>query len=37
VRKVLAANYPDHPFLTDPKWPHAPSTLRKLIPFSGHH
>lgn len=36
-RKVLALNYPDHPYLTDPKWPRAPSTLRKLIPFSGHH
>lgn len=37
VRKVLALNYPDHPYLTDPKWPHSPSTLRKMIPFSGHH
>jgi outer membrane protein assembly factor BamD len=37
VRKVLALNYPDHPYLTDAKWPHAPSTLRKMIPFSGHH
>jgi outer membrane protein assembly factor BamD len=37
VRQVLAMNYPDHPYLTDPKWPHAPSTLRKLVPFSGHH
>lgn len=37
TRKVLALNYPDHPYLHDPKWPHAPSTLRKLIPFSGHH
>ncbi|MEO8746514.1 MAG: outer membrane protein assembly factor BamD [Rhodanobacter sp.] len=36
-RKVLALNYPDHPYLTDPKWPRAPSTVRKLIPFSGHH
>jgi outer membrane protein assembly factor BamD len=36
-RKVLALNYPDHPYLTDPKWPHAPSTLRKMVPFSGHH
>lgn len=36
-RKVLALNYPDHPYLKDPKWPHAPSTLRKMIPFSGHH
>ena len=37
ARKVLALNYPDHPYLTDPKWPRAPSTLRKLVPFSGHH
>ncbi|HET6433328.1 outer membrane protein assembly factor BamD [Dyella sp.] len=37
VRKVLALNYPDHPYLTDAKWPHPSSTLRKLVPFSGHH
>lgn len=37
VRKVLALNYPDHPYLTDPKWPHPPSVLRKMVPFSGHH
>jgi outer membrane protein assembly factor BamD len=37
ARKVLALNYPDHPYLTDPKWPHAPSILRKMVPFSGHH
>jgi outer membrane protein assembly factor BamD len=37
TRKVLALNYPDHPYLQDPKWPHAPSTLRKMVPFSGHH
>ncbi len=37
TRQVLALNYPQHPYLSDPKWPHAPSTLRKLIPFSGHH
>ena len=37
ARKVLALNYPNHPYLTDPKWPHAPSTLRKMVPFSGHH
>jgi outer membrane protein assembly factor BamD len=37
VRKVLALNYPDHPYLDDPKWPHPPSTLRKMVPFSGHH
>lgn len=36
-RKVLAMNYPNHPYLTDPKWPHPPSMLRKMIPFSGHH
>ena len=37
ARQVLALNYPNHPFLTDPKWPHAPSTLRKMVPFSGHN
>lgn len=37
VRQVLALNYPNHPYLEDPKWPHAPSTLRKMVPFSGHH
>jgi outer membrane protein assembly factor BamD len=37
VRKVLALNYPNHPYLTDPKWPHSPSILRKMVPFSGHH
>jgi outer membrane protein assembly factor BamD len=37
VRKVLALNYPDHPYLKDPKWPHGASTLRKMVPFSGHH
>ncbi len=37
TRQVLALNYPNHPYLKDPKWPRAPSTLRKLVPFSGHH
>jgi outer membrane protein assembly factor BamD len=37
TRQVLALNYPDHPYLTDAKWPHPPSTLRKMVPFSGHH
>ncbi|SFR89382.1 Beta-barrel assembly machine subunit BamD [Dyella sp. OK004] len=37
TRQVLALNYPDHPYLTDAKWPHAPSILRKMVPFSGHH
>ncbi len=37
TRKVLALNYPDHPYLSDAKWPHGPSFLRKLVPFSGHH
>lgn len=36
-RKVLALNYPSHPYLTDPKWPHPPSVWRKMVPFSGHH
>ncbi|WP_158879756.1 outer membrane protein assembly factor BamD [Rhodanobacter sp. L36] len=35
-RQVLALNYPNHPYLTDAKWPHSPSTLRKMVPFSGH-
>lgn len=37
TRQVLALNYPDHPYLTDAKWPHSPSILRKMVPFSGHH
>ncbi|HET6554834.1 MAG TPA: outer membrane protein assembly factor BamD, partial [Dyella sp.] len=37
TRQVLAKNYPAHPYLEDPKWPHSPSLLRKMIPFSGHH
>ena len=37
TRQVLVLNYPNHPFLKDPKWPHAPSTVRKMIPFSGHY
>ena len=37
TRQVLAMNYPHHPYLADPKWPRAPSTLRKMVPFSGHH
>ena len=37
TRQVLALNYPNHPYLTDAKWPHPPSTLRKMVPFSGHH
>lgn len=37
TRKVLAQNYPNHPYLTDEKWPHSPSILRKMVPFSGHH
>ncbi|MFC4528633.1 outer membrane protein assembly factor BamD [Dyella halodurans] len=37
TRQVLALNYPDHPYLKDPNWPHSPSLIRKMIPFSGHH
>jgi outer membrane protein assembly factor BamD len=37
TRQVLVLNYPDHPYLKDPKWPHSPSILRKMIPFSGHY
>lgn len=35
--KVLQANYPDHPYLGNPKrWPNFPSNLRRLIPFASH-
>lgn len=35
--EVLKLNYPEHPYLSDPKhWPHFPSNLRRLIPFSRH-
>lgn len=35
---VLKLNYPNHPYLRDPKgWPKTPSTLRKLVPLSGHY
>ena len=37
TRQVLALNYPNHPYLKDPNWPHSPSLIRKMIPFSGHH
>lgn len=37
ARQVLTLNYPDHPYLSDAKWPYPPSTIRKMVPFSGHH
>jgi outer membrane protein assembly factor BamD len=37
VRQVLSLNYPNHPYLKDAHWPHSPSLLRKMIPFSGHY
>ena len=37
VRKVLALNYPDHPYLKDPKWPHQVAMWRKMVPFMRHH
>jgi outer membrane protein assembly factor BamD len=37
TRQVLALNYPNHPYLKDPSWPHRPSVLRRMIPFSGHY
>jgi outer membrane protein assembly factor BamD len=37
VRQVLSLNYPNHPYLKDSHWPHSPSLLRKMIPFSGHY
>ncbi len=35
--QVLKLNYPDHPYLKDPKWPHYASTLHRMIPFTNHH
>lgn len=37
TRKVLALNYPNHPYLKDPKWPHEVATWRKMVPFMRHH
>lgn len=37
ARKVLALNYPDHPYLKDPKWPHEIALWRKMVPFVRHH
>ncbi|HET7359343.1 MAG TPA: outer membrane protein assembly factor BamD [Rhodanobacteraceae bacterium] len=31
---VLKLNYPDHPYLTDPDWPHHPSVWHRMIPFT---
>ncbi len=36
-RKVLKLNYPDHPYLTNPDWPPHASTLKRMVPFSGHN
>ncbi|MEO6967089.1 MAG: outer membrane protein assembly factor BamD [Rhodanobacteraceae bacterium] len=36
--RTLKLNYPNHPYLRDPKgWPKFPSTLRRAIPLSGHY
>jgi outer membrane protein assembly factor BamD len=38
AQSVLKLNYPDHPYLRDPKgWPKTPSVLRRAIPLSGHY
>ena len=37
VRQTLLLNDPHHPYLTDPKWPHASSILGNLIPFHVRH
>jgi outer membrane protein assembly factor BamD len=33
---VLKLNYPDHPYLSDPDWPHFVSVWRRMIPFVKH-
>ncbi|MBD8878876.1 outer membrane protein assembly factor BamD [Rhodanobacter sp. 7MK24] len=37
TRQVLALNYPDHPYLKDPTWPHEVAKWRKMVPFMRHH
>jgi outer membrane protein assembly factor BamD len=37
TRQVLALNYPNHPYLKDPKWPHDVAMWRKMVPFMRHH
>ena len=38
AERVLKLNYPDHPYLRDPKgWPNTPSVWRRAIPLSGHY
>jgi len=38
AESVLKLNYPDHPYLRDPKgWPNTPSVWRRAIPLSGHY
>ena len=38
AESVLKLNYPDHPYLRDPKgWPKTPSVWRRAIPLSGHY
>lgn len=38
AESVLKLNYPNHPYLRDPKgWPKTPSVLRRAIPLSGHY
>ncbi|HET9835090.1 MAG TPA: outer membrane protein assembly factor BamD [Rhodanobacteraceae bacterium] len=38
TESVLKLNYPDHPYLRNPKgWPKTPSIWRRAIPLSGHY
>ena len=38
TESVLKLNYPNHPYLRDPKgWPKTPSVWRRAIPLSGHY
>ncbi|MDE2086205.1 MAG: outer membrane protein assembly factor BamD [Xanthomonadaceae bacterium] len=37
TRQVLELNYPHHPYLKDPKWPHEVAKWRKAVPFMRHH
>ncbi|KGI77031.1 membrane protein [Oleiagrimonas soli] len=35
--QVLKLNFPNHPYLKDPNWPHFASVWRRMVPFVNHH
>ncbi len=35
--EVLKLNYPDHPYLKDPDWPHFTPLWKRMVPFANDH